>query len=223
MTPYKRKEQIGDCTLYQGDCLEIMPTLGKVDAVVTDPPYPNEYVEEYQYKDGTLERLAIQRGLVFWTSRAPFPLQYSTMHVWDKKIRVGRDFELVYEIGGNAESVVFRYYLVNSSVAASMTRDVFTSHPSQKPIALLTEVVSRTSGSVLDPFMGSGTTGVACVNLDRKFIGIEIDEGYFDIACRRIQEAYKQPRLFDEPAPKPVQGSIFDTPADHVPNPSEAA
>jgi DNA modification methylase len=53
--------------------------------------------------------------------------------------------------------------------------------------------------------MGSGTTGVACVNLGRKFIGIELDPDYFEIACKRIAEAYKQPRLFDDPPPKPVQ------------------
>ena len=65
--------------------------------------------------------------------------------------------------------------------------------------------------TILDPFMGSGTTGVACANLGRSFIGIEIDPGYFDIACRRIEEAYRQPRLFEEPAPKPVQDAFsFD-------------
>lgn len=63
---------------------------------------------------------------------------------------------------------------------------------------------------VLDPFMGSGTTGVACVNLGRKFIGIEREPTYFDIACRRIEEAHRQPRLFDEPPPKPVQPSLLD-------------
>ena len=64
---------------------------------------------------------------------------------------------------------------------------------------------SREDQLILDPFMGSGTTGVACVNLGRKFIGIEIDPEYFDIACRRIEAAYAQPRLFDEPAPKAEQ------------------
>ena len=58
--------------------------------------------------------------------------------------------------------------------------------------------------TILDPFMGSGTTGVACANLGRKFIGIEIEPKYFDIACRRIEDAYKQPRLFDDPKPQPV-------------------
>jgi DNA modification methylase len=62
---------------------------------------------------------------------------------------------------------------------------------------------------VLDPYMGVGTTGVACANLGRRFIGIEREPTYFDIACRRIEEAYRQPRLFDEPPPKPQQGSLF--------------
>lgn len=60
-------------------------------------------------------------------------------------------------------------------------------------------------GTILDPFMGSGTTGVACARLGRKFIGIELEPRYFDIACRRIEAAYRQPRLFAEPAPKAVQ------------------
>lgn len=63
--------------------------------------------------------------------------------------------------------------------------------------------------TILDPFMGSGTTGVACVNLGRKFIGIEIEPKYFDIACRRIEEAYKQPRLFAEPAPRLKQQELL--------------
>lgn len=70
--------------------------------------------------------------------------------------------------------------------------------------------VEKTKGTVLDPFMGSGTTGVACVNLGRSFIGIERESSYFDIACRRIEEAYKQPRLFDEAPPKPMQPSMLD-------------
>ena len=63
--------------------------------------------------------------------------------------------------------------------------------------------------TVCDPFMGSGTTGVACAKLGRSFLGIELEPSYFDIACRRIEEAYRQPRLFDEPPPKPVQQSLL--------------
>ena len=71
-------------------------------------------------------------------------------------------------------------------------------------------VVGWTLGTVLDPFMGSGTTGVACAKLGRKFIGIELEPKYFDVACKRIDDAYKQPRLFAEPAPKPVQANLLD-------------
>lgn len=85
-------------------------------------------------------------------------------------------------------------------------------HPTEKPVPLMCELVSdfaRPGETVCDPFMGSGTTGVACAKLGRKFVGVEQNPKWFDLACRRIEEAYKQPRLFDEPPPKPQQGSIF--------------
>jgi site-specific DNA-methyltransferase (adenine-specific) len=67
-----------------------------------------------------------------------------------------------------------------------------------------------TAQIIIDPFMGSGTTGVACVRRGRRFVGIEIDEGYFEIACRRIEAETRQPRLFAEPAPVAVQGGLFN-------------
>jgi site-specific DNA-methyltransferase (adenine-specific) len=87
-------------------------------------------------------------------------------------------------------------------------------HPTEKPLNLMRELVSLFSNrgeTVLDPFMGSGTTGVACVKLGRKFIGIEIDEGYFDIACRRIQDAVNRPDMFIETArvPEPKQEAML--------------
>ena len=85
-------------------------------------------------------------------------------------------------------------------------------HPNEKPLSFVSRFIENHSSpghKVLDPFMGSGTTGVACVNLGRKFIGIELEPKYFDIACERISEAYKQPRLFEEPAPKPVQETFL--------------
>ena len=71
-------------------------------------------------------------------------------------------------------------------------------HPTQKPVRLLEWCLSfiPEAQSIVDPYMGSGTTGVACANLGRKFIGIEIEEKYFDIACERIDAAYSQGRLF---------------------------
>jgi site-specific DNA-methyltransferase (adenine-specific) len=69
-------------------------------------------------------------------------------------------------------------------------------HPTEKPVQLMGAIIKWTSGLVLDPFMGSGTTGVACMNLGRKFIGIEIEPKYFDIACERIENAQRQVRMF---------------------------
>lgn len=83
-------------------------------------------------------------------------------------------------------------------------------HPNQKPLALMGWCLSFVpAGLTLDPFMGSGSTGVACARLGRPFIGIDNDPVHFETACRRIEEAYKQPRLFAEPAPKPVQTQMF--------------
>lgn len=85
----------------------------------------------------------------------------------------------------------------------------------EHPVAFPYELAARPiraatdeSDTVFDPFMGSGTTGVACAKLGRKFIGIELELKYFDIACKRIDDAYKQPRLFAEPAPKPKQEAL---------------
>ena len=192
--------QIGEATLYHGDCLEILPTLDKVDAVITDPPYPDQFVSEYGFNHQTLPAIGIKRGMVFWSSKADFPLEATAVHVWDKKTGAGSEYELIYEINGKKNYKVFREYLINSTVAASYSGDIFYEHPSQKPVRLMNKVVkyaTKDGDIVLDPFMGSGTTGVACANLGRKFIGIEIERKYFDIACERIEAAYAQGRLFE--------------------------
>jgi DNA modification methylase len=85
-------------------------------------------------------------------------------------------------------------------------------HPTEKPVSIMSALVKVQSARgdvVLDPFMGSGSTGVAAVKLGRKFIGIEANPQFFDTACRRIEEAAKTADLFDEPAPKPVQESLL--------------
>ena len=93
-----------------------------------------------------------------------------------------------------------------------IAREQNKEHPVEFPIEIpirCIRAVSNPDDTVLDPFMGSGTTGVACVNLGRQFIGIEIEPRYFDIACRRIEEAYRQPSLFAEPAPRAVQETLL--------------
>jgi site-specific DNA-methyltransferase (adenine-specific) len=85
-------------------------------------------------------------------------------------------------------------------------------HPTEKPISLMAEIVSDFTNSeqlIADPFMGSGTTGVACARLGRRFIGIEIEPKYFDIACRRIADEVARPQLFEEPAAPPKQEHMF--------------
>lgn len=229
---YKRKEVIGDCELYLGDCLEVMPTLGKVDAVVTDPPYgigessknfasrdnlavANGYAQK-GWDDTTADDaidLAIRRSdhaIIFGGNYYDLP-PTSCFLVWDK-LNSGdfADCELAWT---NLPKAVRRLkFLWNGCMRRE--RDVPRQHPTQKPVGVMKwciEHLPKDSKTILDPFMGSGTTGVACVQLQRRFIGIELDETYFDIACKRIEEAYKQPSLFPAEKPKPPKtGDLFD-------------
>jgi DNA modification methylase len=202
---------IGDATLYHGDCLEILPTLPKVDAVVTDPPYGVEFCSGWANKFQRVEiandesvsvRDAVLRwhdgtAIVFGSWKAPKPAGTRMVLTWDKgTVGMGAlDLpwfpctEEIYVLGGgfvgSRTSAVMRHVVRNES------------HPTEKPVPLLEQLLAKCQGqTVADPFMGSGTTGVACANLGRKFIGIEIERKYFDIACERIAAAYAQGRLF---------------------------
>ena len=244
-----RVEHIGDATLYLGDCLEILPTLGKVDAVVTDPPYgvahrSNHIAEsttaewvrgmirgdnDTSMRDAVIE-WCIGRPIgigwaVFGSWKRPRPRGTKAVLIWDKGPASGMgdlsfpwklSWEEIY-IGGNGwsgnrdEGVITGHWVVTR---ASMGRV----HPNEKPVSLIEYLLIKSPQSeiVIDPFMGSGTTGVACANLGRSFIGIEIEEKYFDIACKRIEDAYKQPRLFDDPKPVPEQGRLLDPEVGHA-------
>ena len=233
---WKRKEVIGDATLYLGDCLEIMPTLPKVDAVVTDPPYgvglvrkTNDFRGSANFDNGLssqatkiydddpkkITELVVKaagiylakasRALVFSGNRIawkyPEPASHGTVYVPNG---AGRD-----PWGFGCHNTVLYYgkcpYLArgkgsrpNSATFNQPNREAID-HPCPKPVEWMVWAVNRASvpsETILDPFMGSGTTGVACANLGRKFIGIEIEERYFDIACERIAAAYAQGRLF---------------------------
>ena len=210
-----RKEIIGDAELWLGDCREILPTLGKVDAVVTDPPYGIGITRS--------NRLSVSRGfgdLPAW-DEAPADLAWLVPMnvpaivwggnyfdlpptrcplVWDKD-NAGRDFADFEMAWSNLDQVARRFRF------RPMNMDGGKEHPTQKPIQVMQWCLGflPEAFTILDPFMGSGTTGVACMKLGRKFIGIEIEPKYFDIACRRISEAWKQPRLFEEPKAKPQQ------------------
>jgi len=186
--------------LYLGNCLEIMPTLAadSVDAVITDPPYPDYHAELYKQTPIDFLNDIDCRQIVFWSTKVDFPLDFTAIHVWDKKTGCGSEYERIFERNGHRNYKMFRHYLINSTVAASFTGDVFTGHKSQKPIKLMIELLekfTKQSDIILDPFMGSGTTGVACVQTGRNFIGIEIEPKYYEIAEKRIAEAQLQIRM----------------------------
>ena len=182
-----------------GDCLEFMRTLpaGSVDAVITDPPYPDYYTDEFKYNGEAvkvLESMAI-RQFVFWTAKADFPLTYTARHVWDKITGAACQYDFIYERNGLRRQKVFRGHRINSTVSAQFAKEQFTGHKAQKPISIICDLIlmSTVKGdTIFDPFMGSGTTGVAAVKLGRNFIGCEIEPKYFEIAQRRIADAQQQ-------------------------------
>ena len=204
---------IGDATLYCADCMDVLPTLGRFDAVITDPPYPDWLADEYKYFDGILAPLEQFdcKQLIFWSTKCAFPLDYTARHVWDKKTGCGSEYEFLFERNGAKNFKVIRFYLINSDVAASYTGDVWTGHKSQKPIGLMRWCLDfmPKAKSILDPFMGSGTTGVAAIQMGRKVTGIEREERYFEIACRRIEQAYAQGQLFAPEQPKQIQEALI--------------
>jgi site-specific DNA-methyltransferase (adenine-specific) len=189
-------------TLYLGDCLEYLKTMPdkSVDAVITDPPYPDYYVELYKQTPIDFLLSINCRQLIFWSKSEDFPLDYSAVHIWNKNpSNHGAQYERIFERNGGKHYKVFTYYMINSWLAASWQHDIFTEHPSQKPIGLIRKLVedfTHKGDTIFDPFMGSGTTGVACMQLGRNFIGCEIDEGYFGIAEKRIKQAAAQEVLF---------------------------
>lgn len=222
---YTRKEIIGDCTLYLGDCLEVMPLLGKVDAVVTDPPYGigmsggnvgykgfNNFTRKDWDKETPDLAIAYIKSLavdsIIWGGNY-FDLPPSRCYlVWDRgagfKGRTYAESELaVTSLNANARTFTY------DPLARGDYRG--KQHPTQKPVALMEWCLGflPNAETILDPFMGSGTTLVACAKLGRKGIGIELDPEYFDIACKRVEEAYRQPDLFVAP-PAAAKQEAFD-------------
>lgn len=209
-----RTEVIGDATLYLGDCREILPTLGHVDAVVTDPPYPNNaghFLDGIQAARDICGAVKADHWLVCWTEieTPPVPLPLVAVHVWYRTNTNRPDnYEPFFEFHRDGVKRASRVYPFGV-IAPGLTGVEASGHPTEKHPGLMRSLVARTKGRVLDPFMGSGTTGLAAVQLGRPFVGCEVDSRWFDVACRRIEEAHKQPRLFSEPVAKPVQTSFL--------------
>jgi site-specific DNA-methyltransferase (adenine-specific)/modification methylase len=228
--PWKRKEVIGDCTLYLGDCLEIIDLLGGGMAVVSDPPYGIAFAHggndasgigggKYSTKFAKAAIVGDDRPFdpspllkfgsecILWggnhfANRLP---SSSAWLIWDKRAASGHsndfaDCEIAWTNLGTVARV-FRHHWDGMMKASE--RGQPRVHPTQKPVALMAWCVRMISrgATIFDPFMGSGSTGVASVQEGRPFIGIEIDEGYFDAACARIAGALRQPDMFSTTTP----------------------
>jgi site-specific DNA-methyltransferase (adenine-specific) len=236
---------IGNATLYLGDCRDILPTLGKVDAVVTDPPYLLESggctrvamggkFNADRYDNGgaiipvdiefsewlPLVAAALPNGHAYIMVNNRYVAQcqnealaagfrFHNLLVWDKGIATPNRWYMK-----NCEFALFLFRGKAVRIADAGSKQLLkcsplinAPHETQKPIALMAHYIGNSTTrkqTVLDPFMGSGTTGVAAVQMGRKFIGIEREPKYFDISCRRIEDAQSQADLFIAPDPKPT-------------------
>lgn len=212
---------IGNAKLYLGDCLEILPHLPKVDACITDPPYGIgiDGQKGSDRKNGSQLRKA--HDFMGWDDKTPTQELFSLIlskaktqviwggnyfglppsrgwMVWDKaqKGLTMSDGELAWT---NLEKPLRIFQLHRTHLWQEGPQ-----HPTQKPLSLMTWCIEQAGNpqTILDPFMGSGTTGVAAIQLGRSFIGIEREIKYFDIACKRIEQAVAQGQLF---APEPIK------------------
>lgn len=201
----KPTEIIGNCHLWLGDCREILPHLPKVDLVLTDPPYgigiaenPVRQMHEKLDWDAMapekeLIDAAVNAGktAILWGGNYFDLSPQQCFLVWDKI--QPHDFSLA----------MCEMAWTNKKGPAKMHRQSVLSyskdHPTQKPVELMEWCINHAKDAmtVADPFMGSGTTGVACANMGKTFYGIEREPKYFDIACKRIEQAYAQGRLFE--------------------------
>ena len=229
------KVQIGDATLYLGDCMDILPTLDKVDAVITDPPYgigeSSKKIESRQRKiGGNSKAMADQRdyGEFEWDKSPPtnelielirtkgnhqafFGGNYfvlpptSCWLIWDK-LNGDNDFADCELCWTNWPKAVRRLQWRWNGMIRQGNEERY--HPTQKPLEVMKWVITLCpkSETILDPFMGSGTTGVAAIQMGRKFIGIERETRYFDIACKRIEQSSRQVDMFIE---KPMQEQVL--------------
>lgn len=202
-----RVEHIGNAVLYQADCREVLPMLGKVDAVVTDPPYGIGFAAQptkWQRRAGKKPEawddspVPLVCGLpdlaptIIWGGNYYALPQTRCWLSWFKPDAPPSmaHFELAWtSFDANSRQL---------SVSIGETNPERVGHPTQKPLRLMKWCLTFVEGAatILDPFMGSGTTGVAAVQMDRKFIGIEREAKYFDIACKRIEDAQRQGNLF---------------------------
>lgn len=232
-----RVERIGDCTLYNGDCLEVIPKLDGVRVVCTDPPYGIEDIvggygrgHATIANDKTLDvcmdalqascRIAPSaRWAVFYSPRVrrqffrqlPPELHDMSEVIWDKKapgmgrgIRYQHETAALFYTGDEKRPLNDIFSVVRDYRSAE-------THPHQKPLGIIKTLLRALGdGLVLDPFMGSGTTGVACAQMGLPFVGVELDSEHFETCVRRVKEAYAQGDMFVEaPSKMPKPADMF--------------
>lgn len=218
------KVEIGNATLYLGDCLEVLPLIDKVHAVITDPPYGIGQDGGAQRTRGSKRTNGEKMG---WDNQRPSKEIFDAIQLagdvqiiwggnyfadylpasmgwlyWEK--RMGGDFA-DGELAWTSQHKALRQF-------CHYKKNKGDEHPTQKPLELMLWCIEQCKNkpqTILDPFMGSGTTGVAAIQMGRKFIGIEREPKYFDIACKRIEQAAAQPQLFGFEQPKQIQESMF--------------
>jgi len=214
---------IGDATLYLGDCMDILPTLGRVDAVITDPPYgigaakvnahssirDNSQWERKNWDDAPPDGAVISavvakgdRAFIWGGNYFQLPPSSGWL-VWRKPEA---------ETGFSLADVELCWSTMNFAARCkTLPRRDGNEHPTQKPVSVMRWCIEQAGApeTILDPFMGSGTTGVAAVQLGRKFIGIEREPKYFEIACRRIEQAAAQGQMFTHEPAKQIQEALL--------------
>lgn len=233
-----RKVTIGNCTLYNGDCMDVMPFLGGGFDLLTDPPYgigaDKDMHEkgELGKKYGKAQVAKRRYAKTDWDSAPPADNVFDYMRsisehqiifggnyfhlppsrcwlVWDKQVNGAfADCELAWT---NLDKPVRKIeWMWNGMLRKG--QETRNTHPTQKPLGVMSWCIThlQSNRTILDPFMGSGTTGVACVKAGRSFIGIEREPSYFDIACERIQKAYDQPDMFVAPPSAKADGVVID-------------
>jgi len=216
MTP--KRVVIGDAELWLGDCREVLPLLPACDLILTDPPYGLAFAAQptkWQRRDGKVAEdwdnapapdwlMGLMREkagtLIVWGGNYYSLPPTRGWLAWRKPDAPPSmaDLELAWT------SMDMNSKMLEQSISATNAERV--GHPTQKPLRVMAWSLSFApeAQTVCDPFMGSGTTGVACAQLGRKFIGIELERKYFDIACRRIEDAQRQAKLFEDAPARPV-------------------
>ena len=217
------KIEIGNATLYLGDCMDILPALSKVDAVITDPPYG--IADDFLKPSAKGEWATLYAEKITWDSFAPQKAIDLAVSLAKNSIVWGGNYfvlepkrgwliwdKMQNHTSGHAElawttlDIPIRSFAYSRAQLSTEQKQ----HPTQKPIGLMAWCIDLANPkTILDPFMGSGTTGVAAIQMGRKFIGIEREPKYFDIACKRIEQAVAQPQLFEPEPIKHTQESMF--------------